>query len=45
MLDPAQPNSARLAAWLSLPLFFLLWQLVSVSGWVNASLFPPRPPW
>lgn len=29
------------ARWLSLPLFFGLWQLVSLSGWVNSTLFPP----
>lgn len=37
----AKPDVPRLAAWLSLPLFFVVWQLVSMSGWVNASLFPP----
>ena len=31
----------RLAAWLSLPLFFSAWQMVSLSGWVNPTLFPP----
>jgi NitT/TauT family transport system permease protein len=29
------------ARWLSLPLFFGLWQLVSLSGSVNPTLFPP----
>lgn len=29
------------ASWLSLPLFFGLWQGVSLSGWVNPTLFPP----
>ena len=31
----------RLVAWLSLPLFFSAWQMVSLSGWVNSTLFPP----
>jgi NitT/TauT family transport system permease protein len=37
----AKLDMSRLATWLSLPLFFLVWQLVSMSGWVNPSLFPP----
>jgi NitT/TauT family transport system permease protein len=32
---------SRAARWLSLPLFFGLWQGVSLSGWVNPTLFPP----
>ena len=31
----------RLALWLSIPFFFLLWQIGSTSGLVNELLFPP----
>lgn len=34
-------GSARLARFLSIPLFLLLWHGVSNSGWVNELLFPP----
>ena len=31
----------RLALWVSIPFFFLLWQVASMSGLVNELLFPP----
>jgi ABC-type nitrate/sulfonate/bicarbonate transport system permease component len=31
----------RLALWVSIPCFFLLWQVASMSGLVNELLFPP----
>src|SRR5690606_30394288 len=34
-------TSDRLARILSIPLFLLLWQGISTSGWVNSLLFPP----
>jgi ABC-type nitrate/sulfonate/bicarbonate transport system permease component len=30
-----------LALWLSIPLFLLVWQFASTSGYVNELLFPP----
>ena len=40
--EPARPSRepVRWAGLVSLPLFFLAWQALSMSGWVNPTLFP-----